>query len=155
LASAKREGAQYGEEGTQTVQAPPQEGPPLSNASLKAFYDVLWGQSHQIAHDIILAVKQGANGNGGKSTHAGSMNEWRDLLQPHVYGVLTGGGNWAAARVNVLIAAGGMGNIAATLTSGNVCQGDQLKAAFHAAKANTVCLTGGVGGGAWCSFEWL
>ena len=84
------------------------------------------------------------------------MGKWRNLLQPHVYDVLMTGGDWAASGANVLTAARGMGNIAATLTGTAECQENQLKAAFRAAKSNTVCLTGGnIGGGSWCSFDWL
>jgi hypothetical protein len=123
---------------------------------LKAALDLVWLESRDITSQIMTAVTQGAHANGGKTINAGAMTKWRTVLQPHVYGVLLSGGNWTTSRANVLIAARGMGNIAATLTSTtNECKEFQLKAAFRAAKANTICLTGGVGGGSWCSFDWF
>jgi hypothetical protein len=122
---------------------------------IKTALNVYWTQSHDIANQIVAAVRQGAHANGGKTTNAAAMAKWRNLLQPHVYSVLFTGGDWAASSANVLIAAGGMGDIASTLTSGAECKENQLKAAFRAAKLNTVCLTGGSGGGNWCTFDWF
>ena len=101
-------------------------------------------------------MSQGATANGGKTISTAAMDKWRNLLQPHVYAVLISGGNWVGGAANVLTAARGMGDIAATLTSNSTeIKENQLKAAFRAAKFNTVCMTGGVGGGSWCSFDWL
>lgn len=123
---------------------------------IRAFLNFIWLDSHDIANKIVAAVKQGANANGGKTINAVAIGKWRALLQPHVHSVLLSGGDWTAGGANVLIAAHGMGNIASTLTSNtNECKEMQLKAAFGAAKANTICLTGGVGGGSWCSFDWF
>lgn len=124
--------------------------------AVRAFLDLEWIRSHQIAAQIVAAVSQGATANGGKTISTAAMDKWRNLLQPHVYAVLISGGNWVGGAANVLTAARGMGDIAATLTSNSTeIKENQLKAAFRAAKFNTVCMTGGVGGGSWCSFDWL
>jgi hypothetical protein len=128
---------------------------PPAVVTLKSFFNLKWSESQQITNQIMAAVIQGANANGGKTTNATSMGKWRDLLQPHVYSVLLSAGDWAKDGANVLSAAQNMGDIAATITSGSECKENQLKAAYSAARASTVCTSGGSGGGNWCTFDWI
>jgi len=130
--------------------------PDLATITIKAFLNTTWSDSQHITNQIVAAVKQGAHANGNKTTNPVAMTSWRNLLQPHVYGVLLTGGNWAASSANVLTAARSMGDIAATLTNNsNECKANQLKAAYKAAKLNTTCGDGTSGGGNWCTFEWI
>ena len=114
---------------------------------LKAFW---------ITHQIINAVVAGLDGVNHKTANPAALAEWRSLLLPFVYNRLNTGGDWFTDGPNVLIVAGDMGTIAGLLTGAPSEAGpDQLKAAFKASKTHRTCSAGGVGGGAWCTFDWI
>lgn len=109
-----------------------------------------------ITNTIIKEVKDGLYGVNHKTANPGALAEWRGLLQSAVYAHLKAGGSWSKDGANVLAVARDMGTIAGLLAGGNGEAGkNQLKAAFAATKAHSTCTGSGVGGGAWCTFDWI
>ena len=109
-----------------------------------------------ITNAIVKQVRDGLDGVNHKTANPGALAEWRGLLQSAVYAHLKAGGNWSKDGPNVLAVARDMGTIAGLLSGSNPEAGpNQLKSAFAATKAHTTCTGSGVGGGAWCSFDWI
>jgi hypothetical protein len=120
-----------------------------------AFLRSTWGQANQIANEIVQAVRDSLNGH-GKGENAAALAEWRGLLVDAVYLRLLTGGNWTTDGRNVLSVATDMGTIAALLCGSSPQPSkDQLKVSFAACKSHNTCSAGGIGGGAWCSFDWF
>ncbi len=112
----------------------------------------------QITNLIVKEVRDGLDGVDHKTANPGALAEWRGLLQSAVHGRLQAGGNWSTDGANVLAVARDMGTIAGLLAGGNPEAGkNQLKSAFAATKTHVTCTAGpgGIGGGAWCTFDWI
>lgn len=111
-----------------------------------------------ISNLIVKQVRAGIKGvNANKTPDEPALAEWRGLLQTAVYGRLQAGGNWGADGANVLAVARDMGTIAGLISGGLLTAGpDHLKVAFLASKFHVTCsANAGVGGGAWCTFDWI
>lgn len=121
--------------------------------------DYTFLQAIIITQLILKEVKAGLDGVNHKTGNAAALTEWRGLLLPAVYARLQQpGADWNVEGPNVLKVARDMGTIAGLLAGSNSEAGvNQLKGAFAASKAHTTCAgaSGGVGGGAWCSFNWI
>lgn len=116
------------------------------------FFKSIW-----VTHLIVKEVLKGVDGVNHKTANAAAISEWRGKLQAAVYANLDNGGNWEGEGTNVLVVAKDMGLIAGVLSGTKPEAGtNQLKSAFAATKSHTTCSAGGgVGGGAWCSFDWF
>jgi hypothetical protein len=109
-----------------------------------------------ITNWILKEVRDGLDGVNHKTANPGALAEWRGLLQAAVYAHLKAGGDWNKDGAKVLVVARDMGTIAGLLAGGNTEAGqNQLKAAFAATKTHTTCTGSGIGGGAWCTFDWI
>jgi hypothetical protein len=114
-----------------------------------------WAEANRIANDIVKAVRDSLYAH-GKGENAPALAEWRGLLVDAVYAKLLTGGDWGTDGPNVITVATDMGTIAALLCGSSAQPTkDQLKVAFAACKSHNTCSAGGVGGGAWCSFDWF
>jgi hypothetical protein len=107
---------------------------------------------------LLNEVKAGLSGVGGKTGNAAALTEWRGLLLTAVYTKLQQGGDWENDGAQVLKVAKDMGTIAGLLAGSKPEAGvNQLKSAYAATKAHETCTaaSSGVGGGAWCPFNWI
>ena len=119
-------------------------------------FDVNMWMAKWITILIVNEVVSGVDGVGHKTVNPGALAEWRGLLQTAVYMRLVDGGDWFAEGAGVLAVANDMGTIAGLLAGADAEAGpDQLKSAFAATKFHTRCAAAGMGGGAWCSFDWI
>lgn len=120
-------------------------------------FDLNLFKSIFITNLIVNEVLAGLAGVNNKTANPVALGEWRSKLQSAVYARLQTGGDWNAEGANVLVVAHDMGTIAGLLSGGNGEAGpNQLKSAFAASKTHATCSAGsGVGGGAWCTFDWI
>ena len=121
-------------------------------------FDLNLFQAIIITNLIVKQVRAGIKSvNANKTPNEPALAEWRGLLQTAVYDRLKAGGNWGTDGANVLAVAHDMGKIAGMISGGLLSAGpDHLKVAFLASKFHVTCsANGGVGGGAWCTFDWF
>ena len=122
---------------------------------IERYLSLKWAEANRITNEIVKAVRDALD-TLGKGENAPAIAEWRALLLVAVYNRLLAGGDWSKEGANVLTVAGDMGTIAGLLSGSDTePSDDQLKAAFLAVKFHSTCASAGIGGGAWCPFDWV
>jgi hypothetical protein len=122
---------------------------------IKAYFELTLGRAIAITNALVRAVANGLALK-YKTPNDSAIEEWRYLLFVAVYKRLLSGGDWDADGSHVLAVATDMGGIAGLLAgSKSEASANHLKAAFLASKSHDTCSSAGVGGGAWCTFDWF